>query len=180
MSGDSVPVGQVPGDVRMTIRKFDTNLTSQDSRDFSFALLNNQGFVPDILHDVKALTVAMAGMFSTSATPWVIVQPDGHMGGVFFIGDIIPEHEGTLYLWVWDKSCWSPDVAGFVREYVNHVAESYLLRRLVARTPCARLGKMLDGCLGFRVEGRFKKAWKAGGVCSTLFQHRLLFSNMEA
>ena len=164
----------------MTIRKLDTSLVGSDLKDFSFVLLNNQGFVPDILHDVKALTVAMAGMFSTSATPWVIVQPDGQMGGVFFIGDIIPEHEGTLYLWVWDKSCWSPDVAGFVREYVNHVAESYLLRRLVARTPCARLGKILDGCLGFRVEGRFKKAWKAGGVCSTLFQHRLLFSNMEA
>src|SRR5512135_2505023 len=98
-------------------RNLDTQVASPDMREFTFRLLNMPMYVPDILHDLKKVLAAATEMFEVCQQPYAIVDGDNKIGGAFFISNVIPEHEGTLYLWAWGKDAITATTLGFIDEY---------------------------------------------------------------
>lgn len=156
-----------------TIRRLDTSMTSQDTSDFTFSLLHHAGFVPDVYSDLPRLLEKYQQTMESCCQPWCVVNKKGKLGAVFFVGDIIQDHEGVFYLWCWDKSCYTHNVHRFIGEYIDACMTENGLVRVVSRTPDDKvLGRVLER-LGFKLEGRLARAWKSGGRLSVLFQYRL-------
>jgi len=160
----------------MISRPLDTGIASSDVVEFHFRLMREPLFVPDVYRDDRRLLDAMMLTWANPATqtPMAIVQPDGQLRGVYYIGDVVPDHEGTLYLWSWGNALTATTVRD-IQEYIRITAESYALRRLTARTPCDSLGKALERFFRFKQEGRFSRAYKANGKYLNLYQYRVLF-----
>lgn len=157
-------------------RRYDSSLTGSDFKEFSFRLMSEKNYIPDVYHDYQRLLDKYNSVMKECCQPWAMVDGAGKLGGVFYISDIVPGHEGVLYLWLWNPRCYTATTKQFLGEYLEYAARSYELNRLVCRTPDDRgLGRLLDR-LGFKLEGRFRNAWKSGGRLSTLFQYRVLYS----
>ena len=158
-------------------RRFDAGLTSDDTREFTFHLQNDKWFLPDILKDYKRMMEEYQNTMARCCSPFALVGNDNKLGGVFFLSDVIPGHEATLYIWIWGK-CYTATTHRFMLGYIEHYAEEYQLARVVCRTPDdKRLGRLLER-LFFKLEGRFRSGYKSGGKCSTLFQYRRLFGGV--
>ena len=159
----------------MLVRPLDTDLMSPDMKEWTFRLRTEPMFLPDVYRDVRRMTDAILLVFSNplTQTPQAIVQPDGRLCGVFYVGDIVPEHEATFYLWSWDGAV-TPDTARAMTDYIDVSAKSYALRRITCRTPDERLGAVLERLLGFSQEGRFKFGFRWSGKLMTLYQYRIL------
>jgi hypothetical protein len=156
----------------MTVRRLDTSIQSDDFREFSFELLNKKDFLPDVYHDLPRLIDKYQKVMSECCQPWGVVNQKNKLGAVFFVGDIVPDHEGVFYLWCWDKGCYTHSVHRFVRDYIEACMTENGLVRIVCRTPDEKgLGRVLEHC-GFKLEGRFARGWKSGGRSSVLFQYR--------
>jgi hypothetical protein len=153
----------------------DTNLLSPDMREFTYHLLNDKLFLPDIFKDMKRVMEMAPAVFASACQPFAIVGGDNKIGGVFYITDVIPGHEANLYIWVWNGKVVTSKTLPFIREYIEATAEEYGLCRLVARTPCKKLCHLLKH-LGLTEEARLKFGFKSGGRLMTLFQFRRLFS----
>jgi hypothetical protein len=154
-------------------RLFDTKLTSQDVKEWTFQLMNRENFLPDCYRDYRSLIKIIGEKFSFEPRAVAVVQPDGHLGGMYFMGDIFPGHEGMLYMWVWGG--WTPSMARQADTYVRFMADNYSLARVTAKTPCDKLGRILSKELSFTEEGRFKKGFMGDGKFKTLRQYRRLF-----
>ena len=158
-----------------TCRRFDPSLTGSDTKELTFRLMNVPGFLPDVLHDYKRMMLEYQHMMETCCQPFAMVCPDNKMGGAFFLGDVSPGHEGTLFVWIWDPRCYTATTRKFLDGYVEHFAEDMALARMVCRTPDdGKLGRLLER-MGFKLEGRFRNGWKGGGRLSPLYQYRKLF-----
>jgi RimJ/RimL family protein N-acetyltransferase len=156
-------------------RRFDTAITGQDFREFSYHLLNDRNFLPDVLLDMKRMLEEYQFMMGRCCQPFALVDGKNQIGGVFFISDVVPQHEATFFYWQWLRGVITPATLRFVNEYIEHYAEEYQLARVVCRTPDDKgLGRLLEA-LGFKLEGRFRNAYKSGGVLTTLYQYRRLF-----
>jgi RimJ/RimL family protein N-acetyltransferase len=155
-------------------RLFDTSLVNPDMREFSFHLLNDKDYLPDVLLDTKKVMATAPVVFASSCQPFGIIGGNNKLCGVFYISDVVPGHDATFYIWVWDGKAVSHKTLPFIREYIEATADEYGLYRIVARTPCKKLCHLLEH-LGFTLEGRFKSAWKSRGKLSVLFQLRRLF-----
>lgn len=157
-----------------SIRRLDFSLASQDTSDFTFALLNTPGFVPDVYSDLARLIEKYQVVMASCCQPWGVVNKKNKLGMVFFVGDIVPEHEGVLYIWCWDKACYTHSVHRFVRDYIEACMEGNALVRLVCRTPDEKgLGRLLES-LGMKLEGRFSRGYRAGGRSLNMYQYRIL------
>jgi RimJ/RimL family protein N-acetyltransferase len=160
----------------MKVKRLDTSLVGGDFRELSYQLLHKPNYLPDCLKDIKVFTDMFSHMVNVSGHfMGVYGGPDGDkLGGFWFLGDIVPAHEATFFAWFWDRSCYTPLVVRTIRSYIRDYVSEFGLVRIVARTPdndC--YGRMLEH-IGFKLEGRFKNAWKGGGKLSTLFQFRIL------
>jgi hypothetical protein len=156
-------------------RMFDTALANSDMRELSFRLLNEANYLPDVLMDTKKVMETATSVFCSSLQPFALVNDKNKLGGVFYIGDVIPGHDATFYIWVWDGKCITSKTLPFIREYIEASSEEYGLCRVVARTPCKKLCHLLEHC-GFKMEGRFASGYKSRGKLMTLFQLRVLFN----
>ena len=156
-------------------RMMDASLVGNDLREFSYHLLNDKNFLPDVLLDTKKVMETSQVVFSSSCQPFALVSSDNKLGGVFYIGDVIPGHDATFYIWVWDGKAVNHKTLPFIREYIEATAEEYGLCRVVARTPCKKLCHLLEH-LGFLLEGRFKAGSKRRGKTMVLYQMRILFN----
>lgn len=155
-----------------TVRRLDASPTSQDTSDFTYALLKYPSFLPDIYHDLPRLLEKYQQVMCSCCQPWAVTNGKGKLGAVFFVGDIVPDHEGVFYLWCWDKGCYSHSVHRFIRDYIEACMVENGLVRMVCRTPDEKgLGRLLEHC-GFKLEGRFARGYKSGGRSSVLFQYR--------
>jgi hypothetical protein len=155
-------------------RILDTNLSGADLREFSYRLLNEPNYIPDVLHSVKQVMEAARETFSVCQQPYALVNGTNKIGGVFFVSNVVPEHEAVFYVWCWDGKCISSKTMRFLKDYIRATADEYLLCRMVARTPDKKLGHLLEH-LSFKEEARQKWGWKSGGRLSTLYQYRILF-----
>lgn len=159
-----------------SIRKLDCSLTSGDCREFTYHLLNDALYLPDILRNYPQMIEKYAKTMSECLQPWALVGKQNQLGGVVFMSDVVPGHEAVFYCWIWDGSCYTSTTRRFMDEYVAHCAEEFGIHRVVARTPDdKKLGKLLDK-MGFRLEGRFRGGFKHGGRLVPLFQFRKLFA----
>jgi RimJ/RimL family protein N-acetyltransferase len=154
-------------------RRLDTAVTSSDFSEFSYRLLNEKNYLPDVLHDLPRMMSEYARVMGSCCQPFALVDGKNKMGGVFFISDIEPGHQATFYAWLWGR-VYSATTNRFMMGYIEHYAEEYQLSRVVCRTPDERLGAMLER-LGFKLEGRFAKGYRSGGKSMCLYQHRRLF-----
>jgi RimJ/RimL family protein N-acetyltransferase len=155
-------------------RRYDTALTSTDFSEFSYHLLNDRNFLPDVLLDMKRMLEEYQFMMGRCCQPFALVDSKNQIGGVFFMSDVVPGHEATFYAWLWGR-VYSATTNKFLMGYIEHYAEEYQLARVVCRTPDDKgLGRLLEA-LGFKLEGRFRNAYKSGGVLTTLYQYRRLF-----
>jgi len=155
-----------------TVRHLDVSIQSDDFREFSYQLLNRKDFLPDVYHDLPRLLDKYQVVMSGACQPYGVVNCKGKLGAVFFVGDVVPDHEGTFYLWCWDKTCYGHSVHRFVRDYIEACMTENGLIRMVCRTPDDKgLGHLLEH-LGLKLEGRFARGWKSGGRSSVLFQFR--------
>jgi RimJ/RimL family protein N-acetyltransferase len=158
------------------IRQYDTSLTGPDCRELTYRLMNEKNFLPDIYHDYPIMIAEYSRRMSECCQPFALVDGKNQLGGMFFISDIVPGHEATFYVWVWNPKCYTATTSRFMAEYIEHYAEEYGLSRVVCRTPDdKKCGRMLEK-LFFKLEGRFRNGWKGGGRLSTLFCYRRLFS----
>jgi len=156
-------------------RRYDSSLVGDDFKEFSYRLLNEKNYLPDVLNDLPRMMEAYTQTMARCCQPFALVGPDNKMGGVFFVSDVIPEHEANFFLWCWDKKCYTATTNKFMYGYIEHYAEENLLARVVCRTPDDKgLGRLLEK-LGFKLEGRFSQGYKSGGKLSTLFQYRRKF-----
>jgi hypothetical protein len=155
-------------------RRFDSALASQDTKELTFHLMNDKFYLPDIYRDYARMLGKYQQVMAECRQPFSLVNGDNKLGGVFFMSDIVLNHEGVFYCWIWDKSCYTPTTARFMGEYITHFAEECLLGRVVCRTPDDKgLGRMLER-LGFKLEGRFARGFRHGGKSWTMFQYRIL------
>jgi RimJ/RimL family protein N-acetyltransferase len=113
-------------------------------------------------------------MMGRCCQPFALVDNQNQIGGVFFMSDVVPGHEGVFYIWCWGK-IYSATTHKFLCGYIEHYAEENGLARVVCRTPDERLGRLLER-LGFKLESRQKYGFKAGGKLMTLYGYRRLFS----
>ena len=156
-------------------RRFDPSLTGSDTKELTFRLMNVHGFLPDVLHDYKRMMLEYQHMMETCCQPFAMVGPDNKMGGVFFLANVVPGHEGQLLIWIWDSRCYTATTRKFLDGYVEHFAEEMGLARMVCRTPDdKKLGRLLEK-MGWKLESRAKHGYKSGGRFSTLFGYRRLF-----
>jgi RimJ/RimL family protein N-acetyltransferase len=156
-------------------RRLDTAITGNDFSEFSYRLLNEKNYLPDILKGMTRMMEEYAHTMSRCCQPFALVGPGNKMGGVFFINGVIPGHEADFYMWMWNPKCYTATTNKFLMGYIEHYAEEYQLARVVCRTPDDKgLGRLLEA-LGFKLEGRFRNAYKSGGVLTTLYQYRRLF-----
>lgn len=155
-----------------SVRRLDPQLASQDTADFTFALMNRKDFVPDVYRDLPRLLEKYQNVMSECCQPYGVVNGKNKLGCVFFVGDIEPEHQGCFYFWCWDKGCYTPSVHRFVLEYLEACMTENGLIRLVCRTPDEKgLGRLLEH-LGFKLEGRFARGFKSGGRPLNMYQYR--------
>ena len=158
-------------------RRFDTALTSPDFREFSFRLLNEKNYLPDVLRDMKRLVEEYQFMMGRCCQSFALVDNQNQLAGVFWMSEVVPGHEGTVFIWIWGK-CYTATTHRFMLEYIEHYAEEYGLARVVCRTPDdKKLGKLLER-LYFKLESRQKFGFKAGGKLMTLYGYRRLFGGV--
>jgi RimJ/RimL family protein N-acetyltransferase len=137
--------------------------------------LNEKNYLPDVLKDMKRLVEEYQFMMGRCCQPFALVDNKNQLAGVFWMSEVVPGHEGTVFIWIWGK-CYTATTHRFMLEYIEHYAEECGLSRVVCRTPDTRLGRLLER-LFFKLEGRFKNGWKSGGKTTSLYQYRRLFSN---
>ncbi len=154
------------------IKRLNTELTSKDISALTFHLLNTPLYLPDTLRDMKNLLGSITSVVASSPEPYGIYS-NGDLRGVFLVTDIIVGHEARFLMWVWDSKGYTPTVARWVGDYLDAIRDTYGLVRIVAQTPCQKLGRMLKR-LGFGEEGRFKRGYKHLGKFHTLYQYRRL------
>lgn len=158
----------------MKISKLDTSLVGPDFRELSYQLLHKDGYLPDCVRDIKTLTETFSAAMNRCSQP-LGAYSGKKLGGFWLLSDIIPGHEATFYSWFWDVDCCTPGLVKSIRLYIEGYADELGLARVVARTPDDKTyGRLLEMCK-FKLEGRFRNAWKCGGRLSTLFQYRILF-----
>jgi len=158
-------------------RRFDTALAGEDFREFSYHLMNDRNFLPDVLLDMKRMLEEYQFMMGRCCQPFALVDSKNQIGGVFFISDVVPGHEATFFCWQWLKGVITPATLRFVNEYIEHYAEENGLARVVCRTPDDKgLGRLLEA-LFMKLEARMKSGYKSGGKLSCLYQYRRLFGN---
>ena len=156
-------------------RRFDASLVSPDTKEFTFHLQHEKNFLPDVLLDYPRMMEEYQNTMARCCQPFALVGNDNKMGGVFFLSDIVPEHQAVLYIWIWGK-CYTATTHRFMLGYIEHYAEEYQLARVVCRTPDdKRLGRLLER-LFFKLESRGAKGYKSGGRLMTLFGYRRLFN----
>lgn len=154
------------------VKKFDCSLAGSDYRELSFRLLYKPNYVPDIIHEVGKLSDTFVHMNKTGEEMYGVFTDKG-LVGFFFIGDIVPEHEGVLFSWFWDR--FPHGTIRFMRDYVEQIAWKYGLCRITARTIDDKMhGHILEMC-GMKLESRAKWAYKSGGRLQTLYTYRKLF-----
>lgn len=152
------------------VKKLNCSLTSDDFRELSYRLLYTPNYLPDCLRDIKELTESFVHM-TNGAGEFFGIHHDG-LAGFFFLADIVPRHEATFFSWFWGKLT-SGDIR-FIQDYINEYSKQFGLCRIVARTPDDKKhGRILE-MIGFRLEGRFRNAYKSGGKLSVMFQYRIL------
>lgn len=157
------------------VRRYDTSLVGGDFKEFSYRLMNEKNYLPDVLRDYKRLVEEYQFMMGRCCQPFALVDNKNQLAGVFWMADVVPGHEGTFYIWIWGK-CYTSTTYTFILEYIEHYAEEYQLARVVCRTPDdKKLGELLER-LFFKLEGRFSRAYKSGGKLQCLYQYRRLFS----
>jgi len=138
--------------------------------------MNDKWYLPDILKDYPRMMERYAKTMGECCQPFGLVNSNNKLGGVFFMSDITPEHEGVFYCWLWDKSCYTPTTHRFMLGYIEHLVEEFGLCRVVCRTPDEQgLGRLLER-LFFKLEGRFRSGYKHGGRLYTMFCYRRLFA----
>jgi len=156
----------------MKIKRLDTSLIGGDFRELSFQLLHKPNYLPDCLRDIKAMSEQFVYMTNASGQ-FMGAYDEDKLGGFWFLGDIVPGHEATFFGWFWDR--WTLGTVKSIRAYIKRYVGEYELARVTARTPDDKVyGRMLEQ-IGFKLEGRFKSAWKGGGNLSTLYCYRILF-----
>lgn len=156
-------------------RRYDTSLVGGDFKEFSYRLMNEKNYLPDVLKDYKRLVDEYQFMMGRCCQPFALVDGKNLMGGVFFMSDIVPGHEGVLYIFIWNPKVYTATTNRFMYGYIEHYAEENQLARVVCRTPDEKLGRLLEK-LSFRMESRAKHGYKAGGKLMTLYAYRRLFS----
>lgn len=158
-----------------SIRRFDPGLTGADVKEFTFHLMNDKWFLPDVLHDYQRMMEEYAHQMSLCLQPFALVDSKNALAGVLFLTVHSPGHEATFYIWLWGR-CYTPATKRFMMEYLEHYAEEYGLARIVCKTPDDKgLGRILER-LGFKLESRAKHGYKSGGKLTTLYGYRRLFS----
>ena len=156
------------------VRKLDCSLTGPDFRELSYQLLHKPNYLPDCIRDLKELTNSFSFMVNKFGEFMGI--DNGGLKGFFFIGDVVPGHEGVFFSWFWGKFTHG-DIRA-IQEYLSGYSGLYGLCRIVARTADDKKhGRILEMC-GMKLEGRFKSAFKSGGRLSTLYQYRRLFGGL--
>lgn len=155
------------------IRLLDSSLSSSDMVEFSYVLLNKPLFVPDVLHDTRAVMEESRRVFST-CQPYAIDGDKGKLAGVFFVSNLFPGHECTFFMWAWDKSAITPTTVRFIRDFIDATAEEYGLFRIVSHAADKKLGDVLEH-LGMTLEANLKFGYKAGGRAMTLYQYRKIY-----
>ena len=158
------------------VRRYDTSLVGGDFKEFSYRLMNEKNYLPDVLKDYTRLVEEYQFMMGRCCQPFALVDGKNQIGGVFFISDVVPGHEGTFFCWIWGK-VYTSTTHTFMLEYIEHYAEEYQLARVVCRTPDERLGRLLER-LFFKLESRAKNGYKAGGKLMTLYGYRRLFGGV--
>jgi RimJ/RimL family protein N-acetyltransferase len=138
--------------------------------------MNTSNYLPDVYHDYEKMLGKYQSVMSECCQPWGLVNRNNQLGGVLFISDVVPGHEGVLYIFLWDKSCYTATTHRFMLDYIEHCVMSNQLDRLVCRTPDDKgLGRLLER-LHFKLEARMKSGFKGGGRSQVLFQFRRLFA----
>lgn len=159
-----------------TIRRLDAGLASKDTAEFTFRLINEKNYLPDIYKDYERMLGKYQSVMSECCQPWGFCNHKNQLGGVMFVSDVVPCHEGVLYIWMWDKSCYTATTHRFMMDYIEHCVMSNQLDRMVCRTPDDKgLGRLLER-LKFKLEARMKCGYRSGGRSQVLFQYRKLFA----
>lgn len=158
----------------MNIEQMNTDMASADMNTLTYRLMNEKYGLPDCNRNYKKVTTLLKDAAKQSDAIFMGVYDDeGELCGSFGITDVVPFHEGRFYMLLWDKKAMVPSTLKFVKNFVDCVAGTYDLRRIVIQTPCQRLCRVLKNA-GFKVEGRFRHGYKWNDKYYTLYQLRKL------
>lgn len=153
--------------MKTQVKKMTTDFTGDDMKAFTYHLMNSPLYLPDLIRNYDALVEGISRRLIMPCAPLGVYSPTGKIGGVFWLTDIVPDHDARLMAWVWDKGVCTPETLHTVRDIIEADATTYSLRRVSAQTACPNMERILR-MLGMTTEGRQKYGFKHSGKYYTL------------
>ena len=158
----------------MVIDKLPVNLTSTAVNGLVYRMMNDDLALPDQMRDYKKVTAFLKRVMSEPNTVLMGAYRDtSELGAVFGVINAEVGGEGRFVMWIWDRQVLTCELVKSIREYIEYITKNLGLYRVVCKTPCQKMCRLLE-IIGFKCEGRFKRAFKYKDRFLTLYQYRLL------
>lgn len=133
--------------------------------DFSARLIHTPLYLSDEHRNPTWVDMLVATYFSGPLFNWF--YEIGNWQGVLGFCDIWPGWKAEVMFKFWDKKMWGADFCRELKDVADLFTDELKIRRLYIQTPDEHMTKLLKR-LGFKVEGRFKDAFRWNGKSYTL------------
>lgn len=134
-------------------------------------LMDEPLYLSDEYRDYKAIWRILINNF---------IEPDSHefyeigdFGGIIGFVNICPTFKADIVFKLWDKDIWGFRFKTEVKKLIKLIMHKYDLKRIATETPDERMVRVARMC-NFKVEGRFKYAFKWNDELYTLYKLRVL------
>ena len=117
-------------------------------------------------------------LFNTFGDKNNIYYEIGEFGGLIGFVNIIPDFKCDIVFKIWNSELWGFRFKTQIKQLIKTIIEKYNLRRIATESPDERMVRAAKIC-GFRVEGRFKNAFRWEKKMYTIHKMRILGEEIE-
>ena len=150
--------------------------TQEKLESLSRKLYLNYLWLPDEYRTPKGIEATMQYLFpygvDKEIRPMNIFYEMGEFQGLLGFVNMIPEYRAELFVKIWDKAIFGPDLAREGKALVKRFMREWKLIRLGFSTPDERNGNFIARLLGLKNEGTQGKAFKFDGKFFTNHLYR--------
>lgn len=157
----------------MTIEPLDKNLSGEQMKALTFYLLNGPYSCPDAIRDYAPLVKTVKRLFDDKENVFMAIKTETGLAGVFGLINIAKGHQAMFVSWFWNKGAVTPASIKNIRNFLTYCKDVLSLKRIYTETACERHERIL-GLIGFKIEGRFRNAFRWHGRLYSLIKMRII------
>ena len=146
------------------------NPTDVKIKELADRLMNDHLYLSDEFRDWTLIHKALFNNFGNENN---IFYEIGEWGGLVGFMNIVPEFKCEIGLKLWSPEFWGFRFKTQFKQLIKTIMEKYDLKRMAGESPDERMVKLAKIC-GFRIEGRFKNAFRWERKMYTLHKMRTL------